>query len=29
MPAELSEQIPVLYEILKLLGYPPIIIKGV
>lgn len=29
MPAELSEQIPVLYEILKLLGYPPIIIKDV
>ena len=29
MPDELVEQIPVLYEILKLLGYPPIIIKGV
>ena len=29
MPDELSEQIPKLYEILELLGYPPIIIDGV
>ena len=29
MPGELSEQIPKLYEILELLGYPPIIIDGV
>lgn len=29
MPEELSEQIPKLYEILDLLGYPPIIIDGV
>ncbi len=29
MPEELAEQIPKLYEILDLLGYPPIIISGV
>ena len=29
MPEELAEQIPKLYEILNLLGYPPIIIPGV
>ena len=29
MPDELAEQIPLLYKILKFLGYPPIIIKGV
>ena len=29
MPEELAEQIPKLYEILGLLGYPPIIISGV
>ncbi len=29
MPDELSEQIPKLYEILDLLGFPPIIVEGV
>ncbi len=29
MPEELSEQIPKLYEILDLLGFPPIIVEGV
>ena len=29
MPEELAEQIPKLYEILNLLGYPPKIIPGV
>ena len=29
MPSELVEQIPKLYEILKFMGYPPIIIDDV